>query len=114
MAGFSANNPIEIMKGNKIPINIFDAKYEKTDLLQDLKRQIDLELEIRLIYILSKCLMKEYKNPTTRIFPISLFFEKLDSKELIFLRDSDCQFSKLAEVELTERDKHLVRNMKGE
>lgn len=104
-------------KGVVVPISSITTNKEmveksSTEFLQNLKSLIDQELEIRLVSILSKCKMKLLKTQSFRIFPSHYFFNDVSSEELIFIRQSECQFSRLAQEELMERDKNFARNKK--
>lgn len=104
-------------KGIVIPISSITTNKEmveksSTEFLQNLKSLIDQELEIRLVSILSKCRMEVLKDGSFRIFPMHYFFSDISSEELIFISQSQCQFSKLAQEELMERDKDFIRNKK--
>ena len=88
----------------RIPIKLFNPIDEDTDFLSSLKSDIDHELQRRLVGIISKCLIKRSKKePLTT----GQFFYQVSDEELYIIRDSDCQFSGYAQLEIHSRLEHF-------
>ena len=87
----------------RIPVKLFDPIDHNTEFLSELKGQIDHELQIRLVSIVTKCLIQRSK---TEALTTGQFFYNLTDEELYFIRDSDCQFSGFAQLEIHSRLEH--------
>ena len=90
-------------KGVVIPISSISnnkdfVESSETEFLQDFKRLVDQELEIRLVSILSKCPIKDRDTH----YP-GQFFLNVNDDELRFIRDFNCQFSDFAKYEMANR-----------